>query len=378
MQLRPLLLMLLVAQADGFSVACRAQCNPAQRASTLSHVIMAEQPPQQQMPYLDRGLSRQLIFNQLAVGYTIWTGGLGAQILNKQVHLDSPSLWALGLIGALPILGLGRAIEKSENPVFTQLNLSTNSIVQRLFGEMKQPLFALVVSGLLALLTGVCEEIVFRGEILPSLAAYAVDQGYASTLREALPLGVASSTVLFAVGHLNFLGGLAGFFSRDTLVLFLLQLATGGSFALLYVLTGDLTAAIVAHFLYDLYTLYETHLVVTDQIEYSRSPLPPLPQQSLAAMRWRMTNGRAFVDESRRAFLLMDANRDEQISIAELRAGLYSMGLKLDETKLRSSFQLADTDASGDIDFDEFLEFVGASESEASTAIKGSLLGVRA
>ena len=53
-------------------------------------------------------------------------------------------------------------------------------------------------------------------------------------------LGVASSTFLFAVGHLNFLGGLAGFFSRDTLVLFLLQLATGGSIALLYVLTGHL------------------------------------------------------------------------------------------------------------------------------------------
>ena len=126
------------------------------------------------------------------------------------------------------------------------------------------------------------------------------------------------------------------------------------------------------------YTLYETHLVVTDQIAYSRSPLPPLPQQSLAAMRWRMTNGREFVDESRRAFLLMDANRDEQISVTELRAGLCSMGLKLNEKKLQSSFALADTDASGDIDFDEFLEFVGASESEASRAIKGSLLGLRA
>ena len=126
------------------------------------------------------------------------------------------------------------------------------------------------------------------------------------------------------------------------------------------------------------YTLYETHLVVTDQIAYSRSPLPPLPQQSLAAMRWRMTNGQAFVDEARRAFLLMDANRDELISAAELRAGLFTMGLKLDEAKLQSSFALADTDGSGDIDFDEFLEFVGTSESEASRAIKGSLLGVRA
>lgn len=339
---------------------------------------MGEPFQQQQTPFLDRGLTRQLVFNQLAVGYTIWTGGLGEQILKNQVHLDRPSLWIIGTLGALPILGVGRAIEKSQSPLFTTLNLSTNSIVERLLGEVKQPVFALVISCLLALLTGICEEVVFRGEVLPSLAGYAVNQGYASTLKEGVPFGVVTSTLLFAVGHLNFLGGLANFFSRDTLVLFALQLATGGSFALLFILTGDLTTPIVAHFLYDLYTLYETHLVVTDQIEYSRSPLPPLPQQSLAAMRWRMSNGKEFVDEARRTFLLMDSNRDEQISVAELRAGLFTMQLKLDEGNLKSSFDLADTDESGGIDFDEFLDFVGTSESEASRAIKGSLLGVRA
>ena len=205
------------------------------------------------MAYLDRGLSRQLVFNQLALGYNIWTGGTGAQILENQVHLGNPFLWILGILGAAPVLAVGRAIEKSQAPLFTTLNLSTNSIVERLFGDVKQPVFALVVSAVLALLTGVCEEIVFRGEILPSLAAYAVAHGYAPTLREAVPFGVASSTLLFAVGHLPFFGGLANFFSRDTLVLLALQLATGTTFALCFVLTGDLTTPIVAHFLYDLY-----------------------------------------------------------------------------------------------------------------------------
>ena len=54
------------------------------------------------------------------------------------------------------------------------------------------------------------------------------------------------------------------------------------------------------------------------------------------------------------------------------------MGLQLDQSRLVSSFAAADSDESGDIDFDEFLEFVGVAESEASRAIKGSLLGVRA
>ena len=334
-------------------------------------------------PYLDRGLTRQLIFNQIAVGYTIWSGGFGAEILAKNVHLDNPTAWVFGTIGALPILALGRAIEKSESPLFTTLNLSTNDIVERLFGPLKQPAFALGVSVLLALLTGVCEEIVFRGGVLPSLANYAVIQGYAETLPQGVPFGIATSTVLFSAGHLPFLGltqgeaGLRNFFSLDTLVLFGLQLATGGCFALLYVSTG-LTTAIVAHFLYDLYTLYATHLVVTDQISYSKSPLPPLPQQSLAAMRWRMTEGRQFVDEARRVFLMMDANRDDAISQAELRLGLASMGLKLSSKNMGRSFAIADTDASGEIDFDEFLEFVGGAENEASKVIKSSLLGVRA
>ena len=334
-------------------------------------------------PYLDRGRTRQLIFNQVAVGYTIWGGGFGAKILAEQVHLDRPEAWLFGTIGALPILALGRSIEKSESPFFTTLNLSTNDIVERLFGSLKQPAFALGVSALLALLTGVCEEIVFRGGVLPSCANYAVLHGYSGTLVEGIPFGIAASTVLFSLGHLPFLGliqgeaGVRNFFSVDTLVLFGLQCATGGSFALLYVSTG-LSTAIVAHFLYDLYTLYATHLVVTDQIAYSKSPLPPLPQQSLAAMRWRMTEGRQYVDEARRAFLMMDANRDDAISQAELRLGLASMNLKLSRKQMGTSFAIADADASGEIDFDEFLEFVGGAEDEASSTIKASLLGVRA
>lgn len=331
-----------------------------------------------QLPYIEGGLARQLVFNQLAVGYTIWTGGVGAKVLEAQVHLDRPGVWVLGTLGSIPILALGRAIEKSDAALFTDLNLSTNNVVERLFGEDKQPVFALIVSIALALLTGVVEETLFRGSLLPSLANYAVEHDMASTLREGLPFGTAASTVVFALGHLNFFGGLANLFSLDTLVLFGLQLCTGGSFALLFLLTGDLTVPIVAHFLYDLYTLYETHLVVTDQIAYSKVPLPPLPQQSLAAMRWRMTNGKNFVDESRRVFLMMDSNRDDSISSAELRAGLFSLGLRLNEKKLGKNFRLADADNSGSIDFDEFLEFVGSAETEAAEAVKGSLLGVRA
>ena len=54
------------------------------------------------------------------------------------------------------------------------------------------------------------------------------------------------------------------------------------------------------------------------------------------------------------------------------------MGLKLSGPKMGSSFAIADADESGEIDFDEFLEFVGSAENEASKVIQASLLGVRA
>tara|TARA_B100000795_G_scaffold223575_1_gene178799 strand:- start:359 stop:523 length:165 start_codon:yes stop_codon:yes gene_type:complete len=54
------------------------------------------------------------------------------------------------------------------------------------------------------------------------------------------------------------------------------------------------------------------------------------------------------------------------------------MNLKLSRKQMGTSFAIADADASGEIDFDEFLEFVGGAEDEASSTIKASLLGVRA
>lgn len=329
-------------------------------------------------PYLDTRLSGQLVFNQLAVGFSIWTGGIGAQILAEQVHLDRPSVWLVGVLGAVPLLALGRAIEKSDSSLFVDLNLSTNTLVTRLFGPKPQPLVALLVSLTLCGLTGVVEEVVFRGGVLPSLAQFALDRELVGTIAEGVQFGAVASTLLFALGHLNVVGGVSALLSYDTLVLFTLQLVTGGSFAALYVLTGSLGVAIIAHFLYDLDTLYGTHLTVTDQIAYSQTPLPPLPQQSLCSMKWRMMRGRLFVDDARRVFLLMDTNRDEQLSTTELRMGLAAMALELDEPSLRAAFDDADADGSGGVDFDEFLEYVGAARSDASQAIKRSLLGVRA
>ena len=55
-----------------------------------------------------------------------------------------------------------------------------------------------------------------------------------------------ASSAFFSLGHLNFLS--KRFLSRDTLVLFCLQLYTGLCFAGLYCATGELAVATMAEF----------------------------------------------------------------------------------------------------------------------------------
>jgi len=167
----------------------------------------------------------------------------------------------------------------------------------------------------------------------------------------------------------------------DACVLFALQLSTGGVFAALYLASGNLAVPIVSHGLYDFYTFYKTHLVVTGQMEYAETNLV-IPGGgggtsvlSQIEQKWIDMRGSQFVREARQTFYLMDTNRDGVVSREELRIALYSYGISLSKGESEVILQTADVDGSGEIDFDEFLSFMGP-DGSTSKAIKGSLLGV--
>ena len=70
---------------------------------------------------------RSIIINQIVVGYSIWlTNGDGRQLLSA-TNFDPTSL-VVGAAGGLAVIAVGRFIEKSPNPLFAELNLSTNDI----------------------------------------------------------------------------------------------------------------------------------------------------------------------------------------------------------------------------------------------------------
>jgi membrane protease YdiL (CAAX protease family) len=151
-------------------------------------------------PPFNFGLVGQSVGNQALLGATIWTGGAQYQVLTQNANFATGLL--LGVVGVLPLLFFSQKVENSESPLVSGLNLSTNMSVLRLFGPTPQPVVALLVSALLGGITGLAEEVTFRGQILPRLAEWStayfgVDNG------TGLLYGAALSTLIFAVLHTN-------------------------------------------------------------------------------------------------------------------------------------------------------------------------------
>ena len=114
-------------------------------------------------PSINIPLVLQNVGNQALIGCQIWTGGAGFTVLSKEAHFG-PGAIGFGIAGVIPMLALSRAIETSESPLVSGLNLSTNMAVLRLFGPTPQPISALLISLLIATSTGIVEETVFRGQ----------------------------------------------------------------------------------------------------------------------------------------------------------------------------------------------------------------------
>ncbi len=126
--------------------------------SNGSDDIPTNSSPAINIPLITRNLA-----NQALLGSTIWTGGNGLTVLTEEARFGAGAL-VLGVLGVIPLLALSRAIETSESPLVSGLNLSTNMAVLRLFGPTSQPILAFFASLLMAASTGLVEETLFRGQ----------------------------------------------------------------------------------------------------------------------------------------------------------------------------------------------------------------------
>ncbi|KAL3905106.1 MAG: hypothetical protein SGILL_009811 [Bacillariaceae sp.] len=95
----------------------------------------------------------------------------------------------------------------------------------------------------------------------------------------------------------------------------------------------------------------------------------------LVEKKWMDKRGDEFVQTARETFYLMDKDQNGVVSRKELRVGLFAYGIDLSKMDSERIANSVDEDQSGDIDFGEYLEFIGPHEGSAQKAVDYAILG---
>ena len=294
-----------------------------------------------------------------------WSGG------SSSSTIDTP-LWipiVQGMVGALPLVTLSHWIESSDRRIFAQINFSTIVMSLTLFGrqtsatstktrtanQSDQPTIngpisngpttnwpdALIQSLRLSVVTGLCEEIVFRCQVPAVLTLMLADSNTATTTDTTVALVWLGQAVLFAMGHVQPRVSLL-----ENAIVFGLQCFNGLALGLLYVVTGgNLVPSIVAHALYDFLTFYQTWTTANTQLDYAETmALEPLSrdetEQVQRALQLTANNNnnndssspppmtRDLYQSIQRLFYLFDFDQNQSLSLSEVRKGTAYMVLE--------------------------------------------------
>lgn len=176
----------------------------------------------------------------------------------------SPFRFVEGALAAIPIISAGRLMENSDNRDVSRVNYATTNMVITLFGRRKSSMEptasaffqVMVLSALIAISSGVSEEIIFRGYIPTAI----------STMTHSLPAALFGQAVLFAGGHLSQNAG-----AGENKINCSLQFFIGLWYGAVYQITGgDILPCIIAHVLYDMHTLCQTWNQINNQMDYTQ------------------------------------------------------------------------------------------------------------
>lgn len=267
-------------------------------------------------------------------------GGQGSSATNLDFPL-TPTRLATGILGAIPMIALGGWVEGSDNRAFANVNFSTIAMVLTLFGRRQSPppdflaprwkdtpmpttstLDVAMQSLILAVVTGICEEAVFRMEIPALLNHYF--GGY-----PILPL--IGQALLFGLGHAQPRTGWA-----ENSIVVALQASNGLLLGLVYLLSGgDIVSCMVAHAVYDFSVFFKTWLDANQQIEYAEKMcFEDLPSTVQADLDGVLRGIKGAKDPSKllpvikRLFYTFDFDKNTTLSKSEVRRGFSYMALE--------------------------------------------------
>jgi membrane protease YdiL (CAAX protease family) len=231
-----------------------------------------------------------------------------------------------GLIATVPLVYLGTLVERSDHRDVSHCTFSTMNMVMTLFGRRKHEhkdgaapqtpetpmMHALVLSTALAMVTGVSEEIVFRG-ILPSVII---------NFAQSVPITLFGQAFLFGFGHLSPQSSSSG----ENKVVVGLQTTNGLWYGLVYLATGgDILPCIIAHALYDIHVFVETWMKINDQIDYTESSVLQMlhPDDEVEIRRIKQEAGPSLSTETlahaRRFFYAFDYEHRGSLSESDVK-----------------------------------------------------------
>jgi len=226
-----------------------------------------------------------------------------------------------GVVATIPMIYMGTIIEQSSERDESHVNFSTMNMVMTLFGRRRrqqpppQPqqedrmtmaspptattssssssmIQVLPVAAGIALMTGLSEELVFRGEIptvlnqwllLSSSSSSSIVSSSSSsmdTLAIFLTVWIGQAT-LFGLGHVTSKASWG-----ENRIVSGLQFINGLWYGAVYTMTGgNILPCMIAHFLYDCHVFMETWMSMNDQMDYTdHACSQPLSLQDKHAM----------------------------------------------------------------------------------------------
>jgi membrane protease YdiL (CAAX protease family) len=262
----------------------------------------------------------------------------------------SLSSLVLGTVLAAPLVAGGYLISRSTSRLWVDINAGTQQLALRLFGGRKALASVALTSSLLAILTGIAEELSFRGLGMPLTAdRLSLDMSTAPGLAGALLL----SSISFGLGHWSFGGSW-----RENAVTSLLQTGTGLYLGATYLVAGgNVVVPAVAHAVYDAFTLLEAHVSTISQIDYARKRADESRRNVLSRNEAAKLDPQ-FIENARSIFFLADTTRDSNLDTSEVRSALRQLGSTIEEGELQRLFTDADEGGDGLLDLKEFFVFV--------------------
>ena len=252
----------------------------------------------------------------------------------------------LGIGTAMVQLAISNYIENSDRRDFANINLSTITMCLSLFGRRSKPppdflpapyrdgkrnfpttssVEAAKQSLVLSLITGFCEETVFRRLVPAMIVLLSGNDG-------SVLIPYFGQALLFGLGHAQ-----PGSKLSENSIQVGLQVINGLGFGLLYVMSGgDLVPCMIGHATYDFVVFFKTWKDANDQLEYAESKAlePFTADVENEARRLIRATADPKIDPNlaykimKRMFYLFDIDKNETLSLSEVRKGVSYMAIE--------------------------------------------------